>query len=298
MKIKTTIISIAILIVSFLFAINTHADSKYVSELPKKLSKSSIAYGQWNACNFGDKKMKKTLQVDGNEVSVISYMAKMTSSLDILVLQEISTSDFGAKAVAKLADELNRTGSKWDYYVSDKTSGDGSERYAILWKTSVVSYIVRPTSGLMSELSELMDREPLHAHLKIKGKDIHIYSFHLVPTNKRPENEVKTIALNADLFEKNNSIASGDFNLGHKKLNPYFEDVLHLKHNIEGKTSLKSKEKNGEYLAKEYDNIYTGSAINVIDAGVYDFVQKIGDLEEARKVSDHLLAYIIFEIKQ
>jgi endonuclease/exonuclease/phosphatase family metal-dependent hydrolase len=196
-----------------------------------------------------------------------------------------------------LADELNRTGSKWDYYVSDKTSGDGSERYAILWKTSAVTYILKPNTSVMSEIGNLMDREPLHATLKVKGKNLNIYSLHLVPTAKNPENEAAVIGSHAALFDKKYSIMSGDFNLGHKKLDKYFETALGLKHNIEGKTSLKTKEKNGEYLAQEYDNIYTGSEINVLDSGIYDFVLQVGDLEEARKLSDHLIAFIVFEMK-
>jgi deoxyribonuclease-1-like protein len=46
--------------------------------------------------------------------------------------------------VARLNDALNRKGFKWDYSVSDPTSGDNSykkERYAFLWKTSKIKLI-------------------------------------------------------------------------------------------------------------------------------------------------------------
>jgi hypothetical protein len=45
--------------------------------------------------------------------------------------------------VARLADELNRKGSKWNYTVSDPTSSSAykTERYAYIWKTSKVSML-------------------------------------------------------------------------------------------------------------------------------------------------------------
>ncbi len=47
----------------------------------------------------------------------------------------------GAQAVARLADELNRKGTKWDYVISDPTSSSAykTERYAFIWKTSKVT---------------------------------------------------------------------------------------------------------------------------------------------------------------
>ena len=292
-KIILTVVSV---LLCFVIASIAGAQTEYVSQVPQKVSKNGIRYGQFNACNIGETKMKKKMKVGGKEVSVIAQMAQVTKDLDILVIQEVSTSDFGAKAIAMLADELNRTGTKWDYIVSDKTSGDGSERYAILWKTSVVSYIVRPNSGLEFTLSSLMDREPYHAQLKIKGKNLNIYSFHLVPTAKNPENEAKLVEAHASVFDKEYSILSGDFNLGHKVLDNHFEGIMSLKHQIEGKTSLKMKVKDGNYYAEEYDNIYTGKKIKVNKSAIIDFVKNIGDLTEARKLSDHLIAYVEFEM--
>jgi hypothetical protein len=44
---------------------------------------------------------------------------------------------------ARLADELNRTGSKWDYIISDPTSSSPykTERYAFIWKTNKLKQI-------------------------------------------------------------------------------------------------------------------------------------------------------------
>jgi hypothetical protein len=40
---------------------------------------------------------------------------------DIIAIQEVVAGYGGAQAVAKLADELNRKGSKWNYIISDPT---------------------------------------------------------------------------------------------------------------------------------------------------------------------------------
>lgn len=299
-----------ILIVVFCLSAFAFAETKYVNSLPGK-QKGELLYGQWNACNFGKSKLEdskkknpdgtkkiKTLMVRGvGEVPVITYMAKIAAPLDFLVIQEVSTSDSGAQAVAKLADELNRTGAKWDYYISDKTTGDGTERFAILWKTSVVSFFAKPKSGLVQGLAEKMDREPLHAQFKVSGKDLHIYSYHLVPTPKNPESEAATIGANKAQFQIGATIMSGDFNLGHKVLDKYFEGMLGLTHNTEGKTSLKSKGTISDHMAEEYDNIYSGPGIQVTDSGIFDFVTNVGDLKEARKLSDHAIVYIKFRMK-
>jgi endonuclease/exonuclease/phosphatase family metal-dependent hydrolase len=151
----------------------------------------------------------------------------------------------------------------------------------------------------MSELRDNIDREPFHSILKEKlsGKFLHIYNFHLQPKNLNPKSELLSIGEKSAAFERKNVIISGDFNLSHKATDPTFEGILGLKHQIEEKTSLKSKEVNGDYRAFEYDNIYTSSEIDVKQIGVFDFVQKVGNLKESKKISDHLIPWIYFKIK-
>ena len=84
----------------------------------------------WNIQNFGRSKSESD--------SVMKYIASKVKIYDIVVVQEVSTSEFGAQAVAKLDDLLDRTGTSWDYVVSDPTTGAGSERYAYLYKKNRV----------------------------------------------------------------------------------------------------------------------------------------------------------------
>ena len=60
-----------------------------------------------------------------------------------MALQELFVGAGGAQAVAKLVDELNRKGSKWDYTINAPTisSGYKLECYAFLLKTSKVKKI-------------------------------------------------------------------------------------------------------------------------------------------------------------
>ena len=73
-------------------------------------------------------------------------MAKILKDFDVAAIQEVVAGHGGAQAVAQLADELNRTGSQWDYVISSPTSSSAykTERYAFLWKTAVVKKIGKP----------------------------------------------------------------------------------------------------------------------------------------------------------
>src|SRR5688572_892465 len=68
----------------------------------------------WNIQNFGKSKSD----------SSISFIANTVRDFDIVAIVEVVAGPGGAQAVARLADELNRKGSKWDYSVSDPTIGN------------------------------------------------------------------------------------------------------------------------------------------------------------------------------
>lgn len=90
----------------------------------------------WNIENLG--RSKSNLELE--------FIANTLKDLDIVALQEVVAGDGGAQTVAKLADELNRKGTKWDYAISNPTSSSAykTERYAYLWKTSRVRLKGKP----------------------------------------------------------------------------------------------------------------------------------------------------------
>src|SRR3989339_1406682 len=85
----------------------------------------------WNIANLGKSK----------DATEIAYISKKIKDFDFVGIQEVSTSPAGAQAVAKIVDNLNRSGSSWEYIVSDPTNGNGPERYAFLWKKSKAKMI-------------------------------------------------------------------------------------------------------------------------------------------------------------
>lgn len=87
----------------------------------------------WNVENLGNSKSDSTIQ----------YIASVLKKYDVVALQEIVAGNGGAQAVSKLADELNRTGNKWEYTVSNPTecASYKKKRYDFLWKTAKVKLI-------------------------------------------------------------------------------------------------------------------------------------------------------------
>lgn len=263
-------------------------------------NKLSFTYAQFNAFNFGESKVKSTIKMPNksSEISTIESMAGFLKNFDIISIQEVSTGPWGGKAVTKLLDSLSRQGASWDYLLSDPTQGAGSERFVTIFRKDKFDGIHNKTA-LLKELDNGVDRESFHSVLKDKktGKYIQIYSFHLRPKNKNPKEELRFISDNLNAFEKQNVIVSGDFNLGHKDTDVVFEKVFAFSHQFEEKTSLKTKVVNGNYKLNEFDNIYTSTEIIILEKGVLDFVGIVGNLDEARKISDHLIPWIRFELK-
>ncbi len=281
------------LLFSFLFAVYA-ADCNYVDDLGRSSAKDAFIFISWNACNFGCSKSDKE----------IGFMANVLRFADIVAIQEVSTSDCGAQTTAKLADELNRKGAKWDYIVTESTHDSPSkERYSFLWKTKRISLMSR-SCLVVFELSPGMEREPALVRFKIDGKELYIASFHLAPTKKNPRAEIEFIGVNKKLFDKPNIVMAGDFNLSHLEMNDIVEMAMGFKSNISGETSLKSKlTKKGKYLNKEYDNVFSKGVV-VRRAGIIDFVSKMAatgtidlsseenGLKKAKQISDHLPVFV------
>lgn len=237
---------------------------------------STLNIISWNIQNFGKSKSDST----------IKYIRDKVKSYDIIAIQEVSTSEFGSQAVARLDDYLDRTGASWDYVISDPTSGDGSERYAYLYKKNRVK--LKEKASLEKSLENGINREPFKAIFVFKGKDYYLFNLHLVPTDKNPELEAKKIDTLNTIYKNKRIIIMGDFNLsqsngGFTKLKKDMNVAL-----VGKKTSLKMKESNsGGVLNMEYDNFFISKDIKLIKADVIHFYKDFKTLKEARKVSDH-----------
>lgn len=253
------------------------------------LALCQVKLSSWNIRHLGNSKSDQE----------INFIAKTLQNYDIVAVQEVVAGDGGAQAVARLADELNRTGFKWDYVVSNPTQGGrySSERYAYLWKPSKVK--LDRKAWLDVDCIEDFEREPYFIKFKYKNEHFTLVNIHALPKSKQPEQELKHLKLYPGLYPDEHLIFLGDFNLAqsHTVFNPLkskgFVPAL-----VNQKTSLKMKCKVGECLASEYDNIFLDSKMfNILSEGVILFYQSFPDLTSARTISDHIPVWVEFDVR-
>jgi len=246
----------------------------------------SISICSWNIQDIGKSK-------DDFELEFIS---KTIKDFDVVAIQEVVAGDGGAKAIALLADKLNRTGNKWDYVVSDPTSGSThkSERYAFLWKTASIKIIGKPF--LEKKFANEIDREPFFCTFKSKDVVFTLVNFHAITKSKHPETEIKYFKFLPEEYPDLNLIFCGDFNCpqSHSVFNS-LKKMGYKSALVGQKTSLRQKCIDNDCLASEYDNIfYSSLKIKIVKAGIIKFFTSFLDIKEARKVSDHCPIFMEF----
>ena len=251
-------------------------------------SAQSLTVVSWNLKDFGQSRDAKEIALIANEIK----------HADIVAIQEVvAKHPGGAKAVARLADQLNRMGAKWDYRISDPTRSSSpykSERYAFLWKTSKVTNTGgRP--ALISELASAVEREPFLMHFKVNGEVLTILNYHACTHTKAYPEPAEIAAISKWLANQSfaNVVWAGDMNLviddqafDQSKRQGY-KSVLNGQ-----KTSLKTKCKNGNYLSRAEDNIlYKFSTLDFEGGTVLDFIKNgnCSDVSWKRtSLSDHI----------
>lgn len=242
----------------------------------------------WNLENFG--KSKSDIE--------ITFIANTVKNFDIIALQEVVAGDGGAQTVAKLADELNRKGAKWDYTISDPTSSSAykTERYAFIWKTSKVKKIGK--AWLEQKYHLEIDREPYFCTFQYENKQFTVATFHAITKTMQPETEIKYFKLLPGEYPSLNLVFVGDFNCpqSHTVFNP-LKKMGYKPTLINQKTSLKQKCENDVCLASEFDNMFYNSLkINTLNSGIISFYKSFNSLKEARKISDHIPIWVEFSL--
>lgn len=242
----------------------------------------------WNIENLGTSKSDET----------ITFIANTLRDYDLIAIQEVVAGYGGAQAVARLADELNRKGAKWDYVISDPTSSSAykTERYAFIWKTSKLKKIGK--AWLEKKYHLEIDREPYFCTFQNENKQFTIVNFHAITKNRQPETEIKYFKFLPDEYPNLNLIFAGDFNCpqSHTVFNPLkkmgYQSIL-----VNQKTSLKQECKNDICLASEFDNMYyKTSKIKALNSGIIPFYKKFNSLKSARIISDHIPIWFEFSL--
>ena len=241
----------------------------------------------WNIENLGSSKSN----------SEIGFIANTLRDYDIVAIQEVVAGDGGAQAVAKLADELNRKGAKWDYTISDPTSSSAykTERYAFLWKTSKIRKIGK--AWLEKKYHLEIDREPYFCTFQYENKQFTVVNFHAITKKMQPETEIKYFKFLPAEYPTLNLIFAGDFNCpqSHTVFFP-LKKMGYLPILVNQKTSLKKECVNGNCLASEFDNIFYNTKIKKLNSGILPFYKNFNSLKEARMISDHIPIWLEFSL--
>ncbi|OUR90925.1 endonuclease [Flavobacteriales bacterium 34_180_T64] len=307
MKLKFTLILIIIIVVLF------SCESRNKSKVEKYSPKSEIIVENNKKIN-NERPQKRNNQNTKNltittwnirdlgkskDVEEILKIAKIIRNFDIVAIQEVVAKDpAGAQAVAKIVDELNRMGNKWDYRISDPTKSPSvymSERYAFLWQTSKVKLSGR--AYLDENLEEKCHREPFIGKFQLKkgGDPFFVVNFHSRKHNDNPEDEIIFFKDYPKRLNSNKIIIAGDFNLNER--HEVWNNLYSLGFNAavkNSKTTLKRKCTIGNYLSHDIDNIYYSNDISLINSGVIDFIESCKNLKAARMISDHLPVFLEF----
>lgn len=234
----------------------------------------------WNLQNFGKTKSQ----------TEIGFMANTLRDFDVIAIQEVVSGYGGSQAVARLADELNRKGDKWDYMISDPTQSTpyATERYAFIWKTSVLKRVRK--GWLEQSFVNEVDREPFLMDFDYNGMIFTLVNFHAIPKKKQPETEIKYFKFLPGIYADRNLVFLGDFNVPqkHTVFNPLKKMGYHPAFKNQ-KTTTKMKCAGKECLASEYDNIFYNTRImRLLDSGVVHFYRSFPDMKSSRRISDHL----------
>lgn len=242
----------------------------------------------WNLSNLGSTKSDST----------ILFIAKQIKDYDIVALQEIVVNPSGAQAVAQLANELNRSGMKWDYVISNPTSSSAykTERYAFLWQTGSVQLVGEP--WLEKKYALEIDREPFYATFQYQNKQFTVVNFHAITKKRQPETEIKYFKFLPELYADLNLLFVGDFNCPetHTVFTP-LKKIGYASAFENQKTTLRSTCIKEDCLASPYDNMYYRlDKIKIVQQGVLPFYVHFDSLNDARKISDHIPIWIQFDL--
>lgn len=257
------------------------------------LSAQNIGVVTWNIQDLGRSKGPEELE----------QMAEILRDYDLVAIQEVVGKDpAGAKAVATLADLLDRKGADWDYRVSNPTrspSSHISERYAFLWKTSRLR--MKSPPYLDQELEDYCYREPFVGEFIIRktGKLFFLVNFHARRFDDEPEKEIRYFIQYPERADSHPVLIAGDFNLdeGHEVWEPFYQDGFDSAVRKTPTTLKRDCNNQGEYFNYPIDNIFfqTGQ-VTRHDAGRIDFVGDCANLSDARGISDHLPVFLVFSL--
>ena len=248
-------------------------------------SSISLKLLTWNIQDFGRSKDK----------AEIRQIAEFLRDYDLVAVQEVVAGASGPKAVAHLADELDRMGHNWDYRISDRTDSPPykTERYAFLWKTDRVKPVGQ--AWLEDSLPETVFREPYLGRFQAGDQVVLLANFHARRGADLPEEEFPFLTILPALYPHDQLILLGDFNLDAS--HPVFDEWEQAGYRaiVNGEPTSLRFSCEVDYFSSSLDNIFLPPAVHVLDSGIIDTVGDCANLKEVRKLSDHMPVWVEFE---
>lgn len=224
----------------------------------------------------------------------IDTMAQLLRGADLVAIQEVVAKDpAGARAVARLADALDRTGADWDYAVSDPTDSSTPhrrERYAFLWRTSAVRRVGRPR--LLAAFAKTVEREPYLGVFAWTGGEVAVATFHARPHDEQPEREIAALRpLLAQYATGTPLLLAGDLNVvsHHTVFGPWRRAGYAVVPKGLPTTLRRTPARDGSRYVHESDYVLVPTdRLRVVGVERLDLVAYAGgDLAAANRVSDH-----------
>lgn len=246
-----------------------------------------VSIVSWNIRDMGKTK----------DSSEIYFMASVIKDYDIVAIQEVVTSKYGVKAISSLVKEMNKMKgcNCWEYSLSEKTGGRGTEKYAFLYNRTDVDFI---KAYLVKSLDIKVVREPYVGTFSVGTDTFSIVNFHAVPEKRNPLQEIIFVSY-IDTMIKYPLIFLGDFNHEQYKTGFKLLKMAHYAPSLIGKkTSIRiNLTKFGEHLSREFDNFfYDITYFRIKNSYVIDFTSKFKSLKLARNISDHCPIVIEIEL--
>ena len=263
--------------------------------LPALLQGQVIRIASWNIQDLGRTK----------DAAEIAQMVQILRTYDLVLIQEVVAKDpAGAQAVASLADGLNRTGSRWDYRISDPTQSPSpqlSERYAMLWKPSRLQLLGR--ASLDASLAAHCYREPMLARFRLASdtSSFWVVNFHARTHDQQPEEEISWIVQLPRRLAPLPVIIAGDFNLNeqHNVWQPIYQLAYQPALRQTPTTLKRACNEAGQYFNHPIDNLYVPTRhFRIRQAGRVDIVGSCSNLEPARALSDHVPVWVEVELAE
>ncbi|MGN7986151.1 endonuclease/exonuclease/phosphatase family protein [Pedobacter sp. 22226] len=252
-------------------------------------AQTAISVLSWNLKDLGVSK----------SAADIEMIARVIARYDVVAIQEVVAGSGGPKALSRLVNELNKDSRKWKYEISEVTSGTSAhkaERYAFLWQDARV--LKSGKGWLEPHFESQIEREPFFARFTVNGKTLTLVNFHAITKFAHPETEVKYFRYLPELYPTDKLIFCGDFNLpeSHTVFNP-LKSMGYRSALVKQKTTLRQACLGTGCLASELDNFYYDALkVRLKAAGVIHFYRLFRDIKVARKISDHIPVFAVYQL--